>query len=841
MLTQAKRNCYTLLIIGCISLSFSLLSVSQGWGQESVDKETSLYIEQLKNDDDWRKRSQAASALGEIRSETAIPALITSLKTEQDEVVRLRATFALIKIGSPAIPSLIETLKHENVSARYSATFALSQMGSLAFPSLTEALQSQNELIRTNSASAIAKIAEHRQDKAESLSMSNLVQAISNLEQAQNRITSFQNIETTINPIQSGFKQEDIDTIRDSLTILKAERRDRIRSQVFNIVFITLASLSIIGGIIIWRRPDLILRFSRVLVQSREQKERFDYFRSQVQQFFQHAGATTSRQGKRSLKLTSIPGRLNSYTPLPIMLTLDQPVDEDVTELVKQSSQLTGNSHQKAAILLYREPPDTLFRMRMAEVRLRDHFILIPIPFAAIEQALLDGSTASGLLAQYTDRYLPGADLFDDRNAIGDTLSFFGRVELLNRLEEELRRNQGIGLFGLRKSGKTSILLQLSFAMRQHPVVHIDLQRYSGKQRYGAELLNQVLQQLIKLVNEHHPQSKGTDLSWVRSRHFSARSAKALTTNSVRIAKALTTNFKPFSQDSPAPDLISEFTQRINTLSPLLQAAGYHLPILCFLDEIERIIPTKTDPKERTEEFNACFGVLRVLSQEQRQLSLLVADVHADCNRINQWQQPDVPTNPVFSFFKEYFVSPFSQSETTRMLTDIGELMGVTFDQATQIAIHRESGGHPFIARQLASLLCKKVAPENKGEINLSAAQRYLNKPFTYSGVLKDYFGQNIWADLDKRHFTCAIALLQLLTCNQETQPQITEEALFARLNPEFTQSQCLDALLWLEAVGLIHRDAIADKDYYQLQVPLLSRWLRMQMKPEEIQQWQLQ
>jgi len=174
------------------------------------------------------------------------------------------------------------------------------------------------------------------------------------------------------------------------------------------------------------------------------------------------------------------------------------------------------------------------------------------------------------------------------------------------------------------------------------------------------------------------------------------------------------------------------------------------------------------------------------------------------------------------------------------MLTDIGELMGVTFDQDTQIAIHRESGGHPFIARQLASLLCKKVAPENKGEINLSAAQRYLNKPFTYSGVLKDYFGQNIWADLDKRNFTCAIALLKLLTCNQETQPQITEDALFARLNPEFTESQCLDALLWLEAVGLIHRDAIADKDYYQLQVPLLSRWLRMQMKPEQMQQWQL-
>ncbi|MEQ9357029.1 HEAT repeat domain-containing protein [Coleofasciculus chthonoplastes] len=853
MLTQAKRNCYTLLIIACISISFPLLRVNQGWGQESVDKEPSSYIEQLKNDDDWRKRSQAASALGKISLEPAISALITALKTEQDEVVRLRATFALIEIGLPAVPELIETLKVDNLSARYSACLALSEIGLSALDDLTGELERELEkleklenppnleLIRTNAACVAPKIAKKYQSQAESLSMSDLEKVISYLKTAQNTISSFPNIENNTNPSDAGFKQEDIETIRESLTILNDERRCRRLYQISQI-FITFVLLSIIGGIIIIirRRPDLILRFSRVLVQSKEQNERFDHFRSQVQQFCQHTGATTSRQGKRSLKLTSIPGRLKSYTPLPIMLTLDQPVAEDVTELVKQSSQLTGNSQQKAGIMLYREPPDTLFRMRMAEVRLRDHFILIPIPFAAIEQALLDSSIASGLLAQYTDRYLPGADLFNDRNAIGDTLSFFGRVELLNRLEEELRRNQGIGLFGLRKSGKTSILLQLSFAMRQHPVVYIDLQSYGGKQRYGAELLNQVLQQLIKLVNEHHPQSKSANLNWFRSRHFSARSAKALTTNSVRSAKALTTNFKPFPQDSPAPDLISEFTQHINTLSPLLQEAGYHLPILCFLDEIERILPTKTDAKERTEEFNACFGVLRVLSQEQRQLSLLVADVHADCNRINQWQQLDVPTNPVFSFFKEYFVSPFSQSETTRMLTDIGELMGVTFDQATQIAIHRESGGHPFIARQLASLLYERVALENKGEINLSAAQRYLNKPFTYSGFLKDYFSQNIWADLDKRHFTCAIALLKLLTCTQETQPQITEEALFARLNPEFTESQCLDALLWLEAVGLIHRDAIADKDYYQLQVPLLSRWLRMQMKPEEMQQWQL-
>lgn len=126
--------------------------------------------------------------------------------------------------------------------------------------------------------------------------------------------------------------------------------------------------------------------------------------------------------------------------------------------------------------------------------------ILIPIPLIAVEKSLQEEKESSGILADYTERYLPGADLFDDRNAIGDTFSFFGRGELLQRLEENLRRGQGIGIFGLRKSGKTSLLLQLGFAMRENPLVHIDLQSYGGKPHYGAQLFNQILSKLSQLI-----------------------------------------------------------------------------------------------------------------------------------------------------------------------------------------------------------------------------------------------------------------------------------------------------------------------------------------------------
>ncbi|MBD2014388.1 ATP-binding protein [Microcoleus sp. FACHB-53] len=555
--------------------------------------------------------------------------------------------------------------------------------------------------------------------------------------------------------------------------------------------------------------PVLAEVLAEVIEAKAKPQELVDKALAKVQQFFRQTGATTSQE-ENVLQVTSVSGRLKSYTPLPVMFA-EQPVDQNVTELIQYSAQLAGNSQYKVSILLYRNPPDTSTRLQMAQVRARDHFVLIPIPFAAVEQALTDEATSIGLLAQYSERYLPGADLFDDRNAIGDTLCFFGRGNLMHSLEEDLRRIQGIGLFGLRKSGKTSLLLQLGFAMRQHPVVHIDLQRYGGKLHYGAELFNQILEELSKLLKKRTPSS--------------------------------VISFESFERDRPAADLTTDFARKVRDFDKLLIEAGYQQPILLFLDEIERILPTEVDPRERVEEFNAFFGVLRELSQIQQMLSLLIADVHPDFNRINQWSQVGVPTNPVFSFFKEVFVSPFSQEETTEMLTEIGKLMGVAFDEESLVAIHRESGGHPFIARQLASLLCKKVDKEksDKGElITLSSAKRYLNRPFKHSGILKDYFEQNIWADLQKRNFASAMALLQLLTCNEESGEGIKEETLLERLSDYFSESECTDALLWLEAVGLVAREELEDDDSYRIQVLLMSRWLRMQMKPEEIHQWQL-
>ncbi|MEI2577866.1 ATP-binding protein [Scytonema sp. PRP1] len=370
--------------------------------------------------------------------------------------------------------------------------------------------------------------------------------------------------------------------------------------------------------------------------------------------FLELVGAKIKREKELHLTIETIEGSLSTYTPLPVLLTVDTPTDQDIIRLVQISQQLAREQTQRAGLLIYRVPPDTTARMETAKVRLRDHFVLIPIPLAQVEQALPSQDECRGLLEVYVDRYLQRVDFFDDKNAISDTFSFFGRTEILQRLAEELLRYQGIGLFGLRKSGKTSVLLQLGFLLRQHPIVHIDLQRYGGS-RYSAALFNDILQLLSTLETE-----------------------------------AKLPSFEPFPLEKPAAELTGEFIQRvIDFASAIQQTKKYKLPILCFLDEVERILPTPEDSREKAEEFNACFGALRVLCQEQRQLSLLVADVHPDCNRINMWKQQGVATNPVFSFFKEVFLPPFSEEETKDMLINIGKLMGLEFDEQTPKQIHR--------------------------------------------------------------------------------------------------------------------------------------------------------
>jgi hypothetical protein len=516
-------------------------------------------------------------------------------------------------------------------------------------------------------------------------------------------------------------------------------------------------------------------------------------------------------QFRNGLQVVTAPGELEHFAPFLVFLAIGSISTRDLKEWVEESDSLSSGSEKCIGILIYDKPPDAVIEMRISLLQLDEHFMLIPVPLLEIEQKLSDSAACKGLLDEYVRRYL-NPDVFDVKSAVRDPLFFFGRRELLYRLEADLVKGQGIGLFGLRKSGKTSILLQLHSTLKEHPVVHIDLERYSGS-RYGAELFNEILRQLSTFVKE-------------RFSH-------------------ITLHLERFPANLPASELTTKFVQQVEMFAEDFEKIGYKLPILCFLDEIERILPHAEDSREKAEEFNACFGALRALIQERQILGLMVTDVHPDCNRINEWPQEGVPTNPVSNFFKEVFLGPFSEEETATMITGLGRWMGERFDDKTLAKIHHESGGHPFIARQLASLIHNRIThtkttAEGEALIVFSSARRYLEEPFSYSNLLMHYFTNNLWGPLKNRQFDSAMTVLKILAANQNSGRWLSEPILRKQIKGRFTESQLLDAFFWLEATGLILQTRKAKLAYYRIGMSLLTHWLRMNMKDEELQRWQV-
>jgi HEAT repeat protein len=115
-------------------------------------------LEALK-DGNWRARKAAAEALGKIGDRQALPALLEALKDDEWRV-RRAAAYALEKIGdSRAIPALTEALKDDSREVRQAAAYALKKIGdSRAIPALTEALKDDSREVRQAAAYALEKI-----------------------------------------------------------------------------------------------------------------------------------------------------------------------------------------------------------------------------------------------------------------------------------------------------------------------------------------------------------------------------------------------------------------------------------------------------------------------------------------------------------------------------------------------------------------------------------------------------------------------------------------------------------------------------------------------------------
>ncbi len=373
------------------------------------------------------------------------------------------------------------------------------------------------------------------------------------------------------------------------------------------------------------------------------------------------------------------------------------------------------------------------------------------------------------VLREVLGQYLGLRDLYSSTFPVSGR-RFFGREKLLLKLADQIRAGQFLGIYGLRKVGKTSLLYQLlDEKLREEAVAYVDLQDpLSLPEVYWA-----IERDLYQRLHKKHSQV-----------------ADFLHLGKIARFSELPETYKPalfFKED----------------IQVLLEAIleGKVQPIkklVIVLDELERILPVAGQPG--VEGYLEFFRLLRGLAQTERYRNLIssvVAAANAAISERGYWEGRE---NPVFALYKSIFLPPFTGEECDEMITTLGKGMSVYWEEDALATIFTETGGHPFLARSFCSRIVKQYPTPRPIDVTVEMVQEQI---IPFIRAESDKFEQI--TELLRTHFPEEEKLLEQIALD-EAPSDIPD-----------------DALRHLSGYRLIQLEG----ENYKITLNLLRRWLR--------------
>ncbi|WP_417376861.1 hypothetical protein [Gimesia maris] len=299
-------------------------------------------------------------------------------------------------------------------------------------------------------------------------------------------------------------------------------------------------------------------------------------------------------------------------------------------------------------------------------------------------------------------------DLFGFLSPLKKDLYFFGRSDLIIEIINRHCSGEHSGLFGLRKSGKTSIIYATE--RRLHSVgssyVSLDCESPSIHMLRWNELL-------FRIVTQFHVE---------------------------RNSKTKPPIEETYGEKNCADQFMKDMLRIYNSKKPS--------STMFIFDEIERISPqtASSDHWRDGNDFVFFWQTMRAFYQRHPTVfTYLLVGTNPKC--------VESPTlngheNPLFKSVPDEYVPPFDLSKTREMVRKLGRYMGLKFDEHVYAALCDDFGGHPFLIRQFCSNIhrhCKgdrpqtltkprylEVKRESKGEVS-----EYLDMILT---VLREHF-----------------------------------------------------------------------------------------------------
>jgi hypothetical protein len=288
-------------------------------------------------------------------------------------------------------------------------------------------------------------------------------------------------------------------------------------------------------------------------------------------------------------------------------------------------------------------------------------FVAVAVPQTGNEDeaaaALLDA-----IIGQLTTR-----DRYDETLPVIGS-DFFGRHALLTSLTNELRAGKVCGIFGLRKTGKTSLVKELG-------------RRFVMADEQNRLFVLRDLETLASNVDDHETGLiKDLRISFLEE----LRERKLRTYELVQLP------------DHPS---IADFRRALHVVIGHCRRAG--VQVVLALDEVESLIGTaeaiRSELRPEVPEF---LGAMRSLVQENDNFNVMLVGITSAILESGQLYRRE---NPLFSWAKAFYLPPLNRAEADNLTSRLGQRMAVRWDDAALEAQFAETGGHVFLHRTLAS------------------------------------------------------------------------------------------------------------------------------------------
>lgn len=289
----------------------------------------------------------------------------------------------------------------------------------------------------------------------------------------------------------------------------------------------------------------------------------------------------------------------------------------------------------------------------------------IVIPYSIDE--LLSSKSDQWFIRERLRKYSFDKDLFDYTLPLQSDNSFFGRQQILGRYIDSIRRCQNRGIFGLRKTGKTSLLFKIMRTVKEQglgQVFFYDCKKPQVRKKRWYELLYDI---------------------------------------NMSIAGRL--GMKKFTSQTGEIQCVSSFNYLMR------RAADRGIKIILIFDEIEYISYFAKQDKHWKDDY---FDFWQTLWSEQStfaNLCFIICGVNA---YVTEKDSIDGIQNPLFGIIQSEYLKGLSKDEVSAMVKTLGKRMGLRFNHEAIDFLYQQYGGHPMLTRLACSWLNRSFSGESR-------------------------------------------------------------------------------------------------------------------------------